>query len=421
MILNEYTNENMIQNKEMIQEQYFFKRNKYLDKIEDCFEKAISIVTDNSISLTNIFKELKPIERELSSLVKDMFNFSSSIVRFVEIGSINAYTYDIPAISFTNIFKSADYNKIKTSDGVRYKKAVKPFDCTIGIKLLQVEGMTPRIATSVLLHEIGHNFFVEESFNYVFNKISIWFTMLPMTIMHKYSVKQELKNDDSISKMISARLTVFANNLTMISTIFSLFLSSPVFISMGLFNGLINKLLIPFLKNTDDSDYNTSYRNEQFADNFATSYGYGKEVIQTQEIFANGKTGIAIYDMAMQNKISGSLLAFILNVDKIISGGISADPHPNEVARMMDQIKYLKDQVKNVKDPKEKKILLNNIKECEKLMDEVKDVINNKGYSKNSIINKLMRNNLNAKGGHQYNIYTKGDQYKNGNYDSMGK
>ena len=362
MILNEYTNENMIQNKEMIQEQYFFKRNKYLDKIEDCFEKAISIVTDNSISLTNIFKELKPIERELSSLVKDMFNFSSSIVRFVEIGSINAYTYDIPAISFTNIFKSADYNKIKTSDGVRYKKAVKPFDCTIGIKLLQVEGMTPRIATSVLLHEIGHNFFVEESFNYVFNKISIWFTMLPMTIMHKYSVKQELKNDDSISKMISARLTVFANNLTMISTIFSLFLSSPVFISMGLFNGLINKLLIPFLKNTDDSDYNTSYRNEQFADNFATSYGYGKEVIQTQEIFANGKTGIAIYDMAMQNKISGSLLAFILNVDKIISGGISADPHPNEVARMMDQIKYLKDQVKNVKDPKEKKILLNNIK-----------------------------------------------------------
>lgn len=421
MILNEYTNEIMIKNKELIQEQYFFKRNKNLDKIENCFERAIAISRDESKSLTNIFKDLKPIEKELSTLVKDMFNFSSSIVRFVEIGSINAYTYDLPSISFFDIFKGPEYNKVKTSDGVRYKKPVKPFDCTIGLKLIQMEGMTPRIATAILLHEIGHNFFVEDSFNYVFNKISLWIIMLPNIVMHKYSTKQELKSDDSISKMLSAKLTVLANNLAMISTIFSIFLSSPIFIAKGVFSGLLNKLSIPFLKNVDMSDSNTDYRNEQFADNFATSYGYGKEVMQVQELFANNKTGIYVYDKAMENKISGSLLAFILNVDKIISGGISGDPHPNEVARMMDQIKYLKDQVKNVKDPKSKKILLNNIKECENLMKTAEDIINNKGYSKNSVINKLMKKNLDSKGGPQYNIYTKGDQYKDGNYESMGK
>ena len=108
--------------------------------------------------------------------------------------------------------------------------------------------------------------------------------------------------------------------------------------------------------------FRDDYKNEQFADNFATAYGYGAETIQLQQIFATIDATWAQQQIS-KIKIMSLYFDYIKNISSIFQG--FHDCHPSNMDRALDQVKYLEQNLKYL--PKE------NRKEIQAELDRAKE------------------------------------------------
>ena len=394
MIINENTKNvfdedfNQIKKDSILNEQYYGS-NKYTDELDALFQEALDLTKTEreATKLTTIgiganinIKKISSIEKRIEKLIKEWFNFSEVQFTFEPFISINASAV---CIVFRDSLFAVDpkYNKIVNKYGIRYEKPQRHAVLKMATEFLTVTGITNKVLTGLLLHEIGHNFYEEVSVTKYITEIINGFAVIQgisktVTSIIKldaskqdptelikllYDAVNELSLYVSSMHIIGAKYAKFLNYIesTPLNTFFKISkfqiklyqTIKKTAESMDIFFGILTgkyirsyfpkEKLIKTALNT--TLLRTQYRNELFADNFATAYGYGKYILEAQRLFINDDT-----DLARSFINHFKLLALIQDVmdaPNALFMGFD-DVHPDNVARMIDQISYLEDNLK---------------------------------------------------------------------------
>lgn len=362
----------------------YYGKNPLLEDCDRHFDNLIKIINSQKPGIylkknEDILKEVEAIEKN----IKELFNCKKFILEISGLGFVNAFTIS-PLINPQSIFSDlVGKNKKELS---KYGFKLKPGNNTyiysvINYEMFNVQGMTGPILTGILLHEIGHNFFggvgiglgyriymaYETAMSVVEEAVINPIPLFTMSLNQITSISTDIiRKNDKLRKLYSQ-----------LNTLTSCILNPILIISgiIGKYKGLYNLITKPIkyfeeafknIKNALTPSLIFNYRNEKFADNFASMYGYSKEVIQAEEIFE-------LAPLDTSQRIASSKLQNLINdIDRsaVIISSLFADPHPESITRVKDQLKFLKSQINIVQDKELKKLLLKDISECEKMVGE---------------------------------------------------
>ena len=101
-----------------------------------------------------------------------------------------------------------------------------------------------------------------------------------------------------------------------------------------------------------------TYSNELFADNFATTYGYGPEVAEFSRIFALDSTGFELLDSwNKDSKFMKTMNDMLLNYTNLFDSFNIFKDRASEITRAYDQLNYLKNNLNDIKDKKQKECI----------------------------------------------------------------
>lgn len=361
---------------EKIQKQLTKARAKYLN--QDLFK---STYKDN-INLDNDMMEL-------NRCFEEVFGFKSFSLHVYNSKQYNACTYPISNRIDTG-FNPSKNLKYSQSKGYYYDK-----DAGYSTLVLISSGLfcnpefTDREILAILLHEVGHNF--SPSIDDYLN-ISSYNVRLLYYIVVLFDFVTLITNPDLYVKQLAAgsNATLAGYNklnekinknfpeLKKVSHIFGRGISFLKDLGVELIIALnniiilvnpIGSLLMVLYNKLSSIDllrffevYN-GYRNEKFADAFATSYGYGKDLSTALDKFET-KPGL------MSDKIINDmpLVGTIFNLYNIPIETLSylLDPHPKTLARINNQIEYCKMELDNINlNPKMERELRTTIKDIE--------------------------------------------------------
>ena len=336
--------------------------------------------------------------------------------------SLNAFT-----VGKENLKELIGFKKnnpyVEDSNGIHFKNKTQSLQCVIGLEMFTLNEVTGRMITAVLLHEIGHNFFREYSLFYYMSKVIFITDIINVLNRDIKKIKHNIVDSETIMNFVMTG-NIFSSNIRYIFTkLINAYKKTPFYpIVMQLLsilntikdfidsaNAFISRLQhINIFKNiTTAIDYKikdlstvegikripgniVGYRNEQFADNFATAYGYGKETVEIQRVFANGNMSL-FNSLLNSNVITGTICDALNTIDRITFYG--EDVHPESVSRAIDQLNYLKENLNNY-DKKTTKKILSDIDECEKALNEFKNSITIKESAKHGKLFSAIYNNI---------------------------
>jgi hypothetical protein len=256
-------------------------------------------------------------------------------------------------------------------------------------ELFTVSNLDEKEALAILLHEVGHNFqhkasiasasFHFDTMLFVMQEISLLFGGNFLSAIQWYlvgskegrDVSGELRQSDfwHIIKNIEA----FFNGL--ISHLSSVLRIVP---AVGRVLATIDQLpilginfLINIVKKIFLGVGNSHYFGEKYSDNFATSHGYGPELISAfTKLEKNGANSI---DRAI-NKIP--VLRFYIDFIELPVRFLNLlfDPHPATIYRVKDQMKMLKSELSKSDLSKEaKKAIEDDITRAQEKMEVFED------------------------------------------------
>lgn len=450
MILNEYKN---FKPKESLQEQYF-GRNSYLDEVDEQFGKLLKIVHDYNnyvpgakpndpngknagmLLLPQDTTEISKIIRNLEKIIKKQFNFKGVAITMYHMGMSNAMI--VAGLNVVNR-KQERANIISTKTGIRYKEASSHLNIFMSMELVCNPMLTdPRCLTAILLHEIGHHFYYETSFMYTITRVSsvvaslvlivqniknktvdsimqavgVLTSLLFMTPFVKGKVNKFLTNKDDVTNqaiMGSQMIASLFSNVTYIqSTVFRLMNIIPTLRSM-LSMGASRAIVSPIT--------GANYRNEQFADNFATMYGYGAEVVKYSRIFQTLPNNY-VESLANRSKFFNLFNDTLHNINSVFMG--FEDVHPSNVSRMLDQISYLEKQLSLLSDGNERERVKQDLKYATDELNKIKKEVQEKNLAKEGRVlsNIVMKAHLQTGGDLRYKI-TRNKGLKNGDYEIL--
>jgi len=379
----------------------YYGRNPSLLKVESLFNVLIEKIKNHE-NINNC-KE----KTEIESILGNLFGFEFVNFQIVH-SSIMCNAFTMPFINTKEYKSEKDYQLIRDANGIRFKY---PKDKTLYVVFYDFNFLNFDSETlmGMLLHEIGHNFFMIDdiikgskkrlAFNYLLDLFEIAVMnlmsgkiLLPIEFFvdlvnlnlwkndpNKWTynlVKKSdnlLNNNDKLynnySKIFNTPVFKFIiNGINFISkfspllkiktavksfvTQHSLFL---LLASFSFFDGLFNK-----------DKKSASYNNEKFADNFAVSYGYGKGIAN----FLNQPEKIGMNEIP--SKIP--LLRVIDYIGKMSSETLLAfsDPHPASCKRVKDTKEKLEFELKNTKlSPSHRREIEYELEKVNKLIDEI--------------------------------------------------
>lgn len=390
---------------QVLSEAYFGKHADLL-KCEEHLEKirleALAGFNGIHANVTpSMLKEMKEVEKLLGNL----FGFKEAIIELKAMGYANAYTI-LTRFNIDDIAKDFMKKNKRINDGKTIKftaESNKTLYCICGLEMFTLSKLTAGEYLAVILHEIGHNFYYDD------RELSAAYRLTSSVFIMK-DILMELQSDktrflDKI-KLVQA-MTAFvpsgdkiriaaanyirgnkqlhdlslaisnfkgAGMATM--TIFAPFLFIYLHIKYfaRVMTGIITRAAMSFaslpmfaLAMFANGD---NYQNEKFADNFTTAFGYGYETITGQKKLDLGKVSAGD---GIKYPTKGTTAAFQLltlptdiieTTSKIV--GFLGYVHPNSITRCKDQLKYLKAHQKTVTDPRMKKLLAEDMKQCEK-------------------------------------------------------
>lgn len=269
-------------NNEVFMEAYYGKLPEF-EEIEQCFASIIKKArAEKYDSNPNKYPETKRIQK----LFAKVFGLKKMILYWVPSNVRNAYTVTVHSLLLFG--ESKDYIEKRTDKGFYDTSGRSVFTVYAYTGLLQKDiNMSPQELTAVLLHEFGHNFdyskyhmisFLIDSLIYPgyaaevskndkiedHNKIKEEYLKNTKKEWDKYyKMKSARKKKDAEYKRVmekALRTGVFSKTLE--------FISNTVMLPVALVLSLPVQLLSLDKK-----------KGELFADSFATSYGYGSDLI----------------------------------------------------------------------------------------------------------------------------------------------
>lgn len=396
---------------ELLSEAYFGKHpdllkcEKHLEKIR---VEALSNFNGIHTGVTeSMLKEMRAVEK----LFAKIFGFQDVIIDLRALGYANAFTM-LTRFNLDDIIKDATKKNKRINDGktIRYTEdSNKTLYCIAGLELFTQTKLTAAEYLSVLIHEIGHNFYYDD------RELSVAYRLLAGTHIMK-SIFFDIMDGETINDKLEAAsyitgfipggdkiriaaakfirnnktlhdLNLIANNIEGGIKAFS-GLFGPFFYiyrNIAYFGKLMGKIFAGAVKafaSLPSAALNLfvngdNYQNEKFADNFATAYGYGHETITAQKKLDFGRLDAdSVEKSHKKSTIAWQMLSLPTDILKVTSQvvGFLGHVHPNSITRCKDQLKYLKAHEKDIQDPRMKKLLMNDIKACEKELKGLEDM-----------------------------------------------
>jgi len=355
----------------------FYGKPKEFIEIEKRLDKIINMIKlqkENPSMAVDInkMKELEEIENIFTKFFK---NYKTSITFYAPIISptYNAFTFP----STLSYFKKDPNNKRIASVDDLF------INVNVDMGLVYALDMDAKELMAVILHEIGHCF--DASLFMLLSKIQIIGSInYDLNTMHVNSVNINAVNSiystfinliigaspllqsfyQEMNRFVSQNPTLnkFLSDIQMVIADISTFLN---IVSFSL-KKITPVLLVQQLLNPSNV---FGYANEKFADSFATSYGYGKEVASFSYKVQHRK-GLTINENISKIPLLNIGYDF-LKVSMQLST-IILDPHPHDATRIQSQLNKLKRDLNNPNlDSKVKKELLDNIVEMENYIDNI--------------------------------------------------
>jgi len=372
-----------------LSEAYYGKNMKLL-RVEALFEQLGTKMKAKKAFNPNSSDELK----EINSILTKMFNFEKLyLVIDGDINSMNAFT--IPFF-FADKFDKKLLEMEETKEGIRYKV---PDDkvLVLNINAYNLLNLTPPQNVSILMHEIGHNFFLQAgnvkayrsrqamkdfferyrkllkgkkslSPTAIINLIYFLIMLILMIIRNitersmdpkellraiaeeiRRNYKSKKQSSDEILKT-NIFIDKFLGWIPIIKKPFQMFLAPAII--------YVKQWEIRFNGSSD-------YDNEKFADNFATSYGYGKEVA---EVFTGA---LSRYDDEMRKTAYGITVQESMMFGCMLT--YFADPHPSNVYRVKwakKKLEFELERNKKYMTPKQIKDIENQIATIDELLKD---------------------------------------------------
>jgi hypothetical protein len=372
----------------------YYGKNPVLKKIEGLVENIRLKIIANPYYDATADKDNKEIER----LFKSLFNFEEFFIQWHK-NQANANAMTLPVgLMLTTSYATYDIKKEK--NGIRFKDPKGKIGMFHSFNsLFSLTGITSAQWVAVMLHEIGHNFYIggyayvvkklliirnlidiivqlgisknPEYINYLINVLTSWLMATTVTgrkitiniqkFIEKYPA---LKN---ISDVIS---TIFAMYSDALSLMFGMI--NSFFIATGAWVIQLPAVAIGSVVNLIDSIIFDSYRDEKFADNFATSYGYGVELATTAQSFGNVGSMSAVEKFIQEIPVYNELY----NANRFIIrsiGGIG-ECHPDDYQRVSDQAKMLRSELNKQGIPAEaRKSMQGELEEIEAIYAKMND------------------------------------------------
>lgn len=336
---------------------------------------------------------------ELSNLIAKIFGFSSVQINNSIMYACNPYWILVPGmqagctIVHCSIIKYAKYagnaavhngnteyvEFDKHHKGIRFKRNAKyVMRIFLGLSLFEDHGMhslTGAEILAILLHEIGHNFYIgpvrelgtelmammspTDAVSMMRQWIDYIWTTEGSALVDSMTPESERKTltliTNAINSIISPvfegqRIGVVVQNILKMSQIFAHI--TEVFANMLL------KVPRAIFK----------YDSEKYSDAFATSYGYGTELAMALEKLEH------LTIPKVNNSQFQLVMDFLLAIYKIPLGFLLAmrDEHPENNARLANNIKYMEAAGTKIIDPKMKKEYDAAIASMYKLRDDTK-------------------------------------------------
>lgn len=334
---------------------------------------------------TNTAKE----KEELEDLFCEAFGFACCSIHVDPSALYNACT--IPISSSVLDFRDLRKHIVsKNGKGLKYKKEANIYlIMRITKGLLFSTNFTDAEVTAILLHEVGHNFQTAMSgTSMALNNISKALGILyaPIVILMEPQAGPFRNKYTDIIKAIDRDFKGFANAYHMIKNIITSIAGygyailaiigniSSMLNPVGVFQQIPKQLLMTFLTTVglDPLGFISGVKDETVADAFCSAYGYGVELSSALKKIEKASGGFVPDQIFRDGALIGSYFDLIMLPSKIISNAF--DPHPNTIARIDEQQKYLSEELlRNEKNPKMKKELQKQISEINKIMDKYLD------------------------------------------------
>ena len=351
----------------------------------------------------NISKEREEIE----NIISNEFGFACTSFHVDPSIYYNAWTYPVSSsgIDFRDYRK---YLIVDKKGGFKYKP-----ECNAYVVIRVTKGLffsalfTPAEIVGIILHEIGHNFqdvisgsvkffnTISQILKVIFIPILIIISPLQTPIRHVYidTIKKLEKNN---TEVINAFWTI-NNILKTFTDLGSMFINLIGNISIMISPiGYLSRLPDIFLKDIKDLitspfdmlNFYSNYRQEQISDTFAVAYGYGEEsssaLAKMREYCGND----ALTKMIRDVPVIGAYCD-LLNLPVTLIGGL-LDPHPNTIARLNNNMKYIKREIVDKEhNPKMKKELSKQVVDIQAQMDKMND-LENQGFFFSNAFDKVL-------------------------------
>jgi len=365
---------------EILNEAYFEKSENLLE-IEKILERNTKHVkglskekkykpTINHPMLASNKKDLQKIEK----LLAENFNFEEVIITIDPSPVLNAFTIPVNTNLF-NIWENDSLKVIKGKDGYRYKSPKMKF-CVINISSSLLDKLTAKETLAIFLHEIGHNFYKQ---GIIASSLSILFTFHNMIFKSLFYGINKIHNkflDSETYTTFTKLLHIFSPVAEFVnrevSTITNIQILSKILSNLNNPN-VLNFFKINYLRQALGLVANEGFANEEFADNFASTHGYGTDLSSA---------------LLTIEKITGSnpKLTLTLNSDKFVVKSLllvndsmslfftPLDEHPSILNRIKSQLDFIDDEIEKTKDPRVKKLLIKERRNIEKIYLEMKKI-----------------------------------------------
>lgn len=363
-----------------ITEATFYGKNENLIKGEAIIEKIIKLAKVNKGGTD----EYQNLLDELGELLATTFGFSS--VEFNKsVLSVYALSTNSSAMTplqsklykYTQIVIGnrktyvADFNN--GNEGVKFQPGTK-YDLRIIISAELFYYLTAQEIMAVILHEIGHNFYVgpirefgEDAILYMTMPDVLKFVTFTATVTFMQEGIRILDKflPVQIKGVIAKAYNLITNYLAPFQDIVHLYQNAltDIFLYLHILKIAISpgKVIQAFI----------GYDYEKYSDTFAAAYGYGAEL--SSALYKMTQPRLTKY---LPNKKDIGLYDFLITAYKIPLWVTSylIDPHPQTSARLMNNIRYM-EAVKTsgmIRGKKGKAQFEQSLKEMYELRDEVK-------------------------------------------------
>lgn len=402
---------------DMLNETYYGK-NPLLLKNEENFK----LLKEDFLKTNNNINNNSEVITDICKNFAKLFGFEKAYFKVVaEERYMNAFT--IPFFIKESYAKDNKFFDVERSQyGIRYKKPEGKI-LYIYVNSYLFRNCSTDNIMAIILHEIGHNFFlIKEQVNNANLHLGIDnnLAMLkylnnngwsPVAIKNASNYMYEMVNylddaqletlkamknklNDKANKQSVESYKISRNIFVRATKIITKFITSSI---TGVFNLMVILLLPIYLYNMQNDklvlkkrvEKEQAYNAEKFSDSFAASYGYGKNVADT----FNSTMSL---DATMYSKIP--LLRIHTEFDRTLTYFFAyySDEHPDDYTRVLDSLNKLKYELRNNKDSLDAR----QIAEIEQSISDIEEILKKTPLYK-KIIRKLfnpIRKNRNLVG-----------------------